>query len=872
MTLQPGARVGAYDIVELIGAGGMGEVYRARDTRLDRDVAIKILPGLFSADPDRLARFEREAKTLASLNHPNIAQIYGIEPLPATADAPQTAGSRALVMELVEGEDLSARIARGPMPLDEALAIARQIADALEAAHERGVIHRDLKPANVKVRDDGTVKVLDFGLAKALDPVAGTNADPMNSPTITSPATQMGMILGTAAYMAPEQAKGRPVDKRADIWAFGAVLYEMLTGRRAFHGEDVSETLAAVLRAEPDMTALGGDVAGSVRRLIDRCLRKDPRARLRDIGDARHALEDPYLDETSERPPSRAARVRTALPWAIAAAALIALAMVWSAERSAVGSPASVRRFAIDLPWHSAPNWTDVDIALSPAGQHVAYYGRRPNENDVSVYVRALDSLDGVALADARQAVAMVFSADGEWIALLDPHGIRKISIHGGRPQQIARIDGGGFGLSWGTDGGLLVGHASGLLRIPPAGGEASPFTRIDTAAGEIAHVDPHLLPNGTHALMAIAAGNEFELAAVDLARGTYARLGISGTGPSYLRSGHLVFRQGRTIAAAGFDLKTMRVTSQPVPVLENVRRGPYLAADGTMAYVPERTESTASLVWVDRAGRSTAIPGERLDYSHLALGGGGREALLDLSGDLFVRDILRGSRRLLSSGAWFPIWSPDARWATHAASTGGTSAIVRRPADGSGPPETLLTSSAGLVPTSWNSRTGELAYFDQASDIWILKPGGTPARLIASAHNERSGMFSPDGRWLAYVSDETGAYQVYVVPYPGPGRKIAVSIDGGMSPIWSADGKELFFRRGGRMMSASMTSPSTGAGTPVMLFDGPFTMDFMGHQRYDVAHDGRFLMVEDAGDFRFIVVQAWTEEVRKLVARGAGG
>ncbi len=371
---------------------------------------------------------------------------------------------------------------------------------------------------------------------------------------------------------------------------------------------------------------------------------------------------------------------------------------------------------------------------------------------------------------------------------------------------------------------------------------------------------------------MAIERGSEFELATVDLARRTYARLGINGTRPSYLPSGHLVFRQGRTVVAAEFDLKTLRVTSQLVPVLENVRTGPYVAGDGTMGYVPERTGSTASLVWVDRAGRSTAITGERLDYSHLALGGGGREALLDLSGDLFVRDIARGSRRLLSSGAWFPIWSPDARWATHATAARGLHAIVRRPSDGSGPPETLVTSPTGLVPTSWNARTGELAYFDQASDIWILKPGTAPRRLLASGANERSGMFSPDGRWLAYVSDETGAYQVYVVPYPGPGGKIAVSIEGGRAPVWSPDGNELFFRRGGRMMSASMTySPSVAAGPPVVLFDGPYTLDFRGHQRYDVARDGRFLMVEDPGDFRFVVVQAWADEVKKLVGRGTG-
>ena len=839
----------------------MGEVYRARDSGLNRDVAIKVLPALFALDPDRLTRFEREAQVLASLNHPNIAHIYGAE---------RAAGTLALVMELVEGEDLAQRLARGPLPLDEALAIARQIADGLEAAHEQGIIHRDLKPANIKVREDGAVKLLDFGLAKALGAEsASAAADRAHSPTFTSPAmTQMGMIIGTAAYMAPEQAKGKAVDKRADIWAFGVVLYEMLTGASAFRGESVTETLAAVIGGEPDMTALPANVPAGIRGLIARCLRKDPRVRLRDIGDARQALEDSSGADGAGAPArANASGLRLLVPWAIAAAAIFAAVAAWILPGRSPVAHQAIRRFTIDLPWHSVPNWNDFDVALSPRATHIAYYGRRANENDVSVYVRALDSLDAAPLADAREARAMAFSPDGEWIALVDPHGVRKVSIHGGRPQELARVKE-AYTLSWGTDNSILVSEVSGLLRVPASGGPGQQLTRLNSSAGELAHLEPFHLPTGKHALMAILRDDGAELAVADLGDGTYRGLSLRGNQPAYLSSGHLVFRQGKSVMAAGFDLKALRVTSDPIPILDRVRLGPYVAADGTMAYVQERDESTARLAWVDRAGRSTPIPGERLDYSHLALGGEGH-ALLNFGDDVYVRDIEAGTRRLLAKSASFPISGPDARWATYTTFKEGTTSIVRQPIDGSAPPETLITSKDGPVPTSWNSLTGELAYFDEASDIWTLKPGGTPQRYLSSPSNERSGMFSPDGRWLAYVSDETGSYQVYVIPYPGPGPKVAVSVDGGMAPIWSPDGRQLFFRRGGRMLAAAMTySPTVSAARPIELFQGAFTLDFMGHQRYAVAAEGRFLMVEDDGDFRSVVVQGWSEEVKRLVQR----
>jgi hypothetical protein len=587
------------------------------------------------------------------------------------------------------------------------------------------------------------------------------------------------------------------------------------------------------------------------------------------MGDARHELEEARAGEPPQfLPPAKAgvSRVASLVPWLLAAGLALTTLGLWSgrAEKKAGGTP--LRRFAIDLPWQSVPNWTDFDVALSPTGTHLAYYGRR--DNDVDAYLRRLDSLDAVALAEAREADAMVFSPDGEWLVLHDQHGLRKVSIHGGRAQSLGPLEPADErGLSWGPDGNILLGHSSGLLRVPSSGGPALTLTHIDTAAGETAHADPFHLPGGKHALMTIERGADKQLAIVDLERATHASLQLAGSQAVYSASGHLVFRQGATVLAARLELGRLAVVGNAVPVLEGVRRGPYLAADGTMAYVPERGDSSARLVWVDRSGRPTPIPGERLDYSHLALDGRGKQALLDIGRELYVRDIERGTRRLLSSDdASFPIWSADARWAIYGAMIQGRNGLFRQPADGSAGPESLYVGVGRLVPSSWNSRSGELAFFDGASDIWILSPDGKARRFLGAAYNERSGRFSPDGRWLAYVSDETGSYQVYVVPYPGPGPKVAVSVDGGLSPVWSTSGRELFYCRGGKMLAATLTFTPLVASKPVELFDGPYTLDLMGHQRYDVAPDGSFLMVENSDDFRIVLVQSWTEELDRLV------
>jgi eukaryotic-like serine/threonine-protein kinase len=859
MTLSAGLRLGAYEIVSPLGAGGMGEVYRARDSRLNRDVAIKVLPADFAEDVERVARLRREAQLVASLNHPHIAAIHGLE---------ESNGTVALILELVDGEDLAQRISRGALPVDEAIFIARQITDGLEAAHEHGVVHRDLKPANVKLTRDGVVKILDFGLAKAYE-VAGTQsvAGLTQSPTMSRHMTEAGVILGTAAYMSPEQARGRPVDKRADIWSFGVVLYEMLTGRPPFHGDTVSDLLASVIKDVPDLKALEVLVTPGLARLIERCLEKDPRSRLRDIGDARHALDEIGAAEPPVTPlPTKRSRLAATAPWLLSVVLAVVALVLWSRpERTPPAAP--LRRFTFDLPWRSVPNWSDFDAAISPTGRHLTWYGRR--DNDIDVYLRALDALDAVPLTDARGAYGgMAFSPDGEWLAFHDHHGLKKVSIRGGRAQELARgsdIE----GLSWGSDGSILMGGPTGLLRAAASGGASLPLTHVDAKAGETGHFHPFHLPGGRHALMTIVKPGQTRLAVVDLQRGVVTPLPLTGTSPTWSPSGHLVFRQGSTVLAVRFDPKALAVVGEAVPVLEKVRSGPHVAADGTMLYIPERGDSSARLVWVDRTGRPKPIAGQRLDYSHLSLGSG-NQALLNIGSEVYQADLERGARRLLSSDdASFPIWSADGRWATFFAVVKGKWGIYRQPADGSGDGPELLRDggNATLVPTSWNAQTGELALFDDASDIWIMSPDKRARKFLAGPSNERSGRFSPDGRWLAFVSDEAGSYQVYVVPYPGPGPKVAVSAEGGMSPIWSAEGRELFFLRGGKMFSAAMTlTPALAAARPVELFDGPYTLDLMGHQRYDVAPDGRFLMVENSDDFRIVVVEHWTAELDRLV------
>lgn len=846
-------RLGPYEVTALIGKGGMGEVYRATDTNLKRAVAIKVLPGSVAEDRERLARFQREAEVLASLNHPNIAAIYGLE---------RTDGVTALVMELVEGPTLAERIARGPIPVDEALPIARQIAEALEAAHEHAVIHRDLKPANIKVRDDGTVKVLDFGLAKALEPMS-VGMEATASPTITSPAmTQRGVILGTAAYMSPEQARGKPVDKRADIWAFGCVLYEMLTGRRAFDGVDVADTLGTVLKVEPDWATLPPESPATIRRLVTRCLVKDPRARQRDVGDILLDLEEASQKEAASPAPV-VRRVAAWVPWFLAAASGLAVVTFLVQGTNPSGVSHGTRRFTLDLPWQDMPNWGDFRVRVSPQGTHLAYPGS--DENRTTINLRSLDSLATATLVGSRaDPWNLAFSPDGERLAFLTGRRLQTVSAGGGQPEPVAEIPFFVEGLSWGPDGSILAAGRGGLVRVPATGGAVEVVAAVKETEY---YMSPFHLPNGTHALVSIVrAPNVFRLAVVNLMTGDVRELAVQGVEPIYAATGHLVFRQDDELFAVPFDLESLEARGRAISLVNRVAYGPHLSQDGTLVYVAERVAGSARLVWVDRRGVPSPIPGERRSYTHIDLSGNGTSALLDIDdgiAGIYAGDLERGSRNLVAGGS-FPVWHPDRERATFRDSNRG--AIYMKKADGSGA-DASLVQGMNMVPTSWSPDGQYLAFFDRQSDVWILPSGGKAKPLLTGPANERSARFSPDGRALAYVSDETGEFQVYVTPFPDARSKIVVSIEGGLEPIWSSDGRELYFRQGSKVMAARVSlGPPIDVSPPVELFDGPYTLDLSGHQRWDVAPDGRFLMVENSEDFQVVIVEGFFEELKRLV------
>ena len=622
MALSPDTRLGHYDVTALLGEGGMGQVWQATDTQLNRQVALKILPDAFAADPDRLARFKREAQILASLNHPNIAAIYGIE---------EAEGTRALVLELVEGPTLADRIAKGPIPLDEALPIAKQIAEALEAAHEAGVIHRDLKPANIKVREDGTVKVLDFGLAKALDPAP--DVDPSQSPALTAAATQMGVIMGTAAYMAPEQARGKTVDRRADIWAFGAVLFEMLTAKRAFDGRDVSETLGGVLRLEPEWDALDADLPPRLSALLRRCLDKEPRQRVQAVGDVRLAMEGAF--ETTAAPPSEATtplgpqpagwrRAMSVVGVAVVGGVIVGVG-VWILKPPTPSPPRAHARFVVNTPPDGVLQVSNLfpDVAVSPDGTHIVYVSGLGPPATRQLYVRPVDQLDATPLRGTDGANFPFFSPDGAWVGFRDVNTLKKVSILGGPAVTIANLGSLPLGVSWGPDDTIIFATAAsrGLMRVPSVGGDPEVLTTVGAEDTETEHRWPDALPNGRGVLFTAWSGSDegSRIALLSVETGEITYLVPGGSHPHYVPTGHIVYGVNGTLRAVGFDLDRLALTSNnPVPVLESVSTKITGAANfsfsksGTLVYVPARLGGcahTASYGWIARAGRNRSRP-----------------------------------------------------------------------------------------------------------------------------------------------------------------------------------------------------------------------------------------------------------------------
>jgi serine/threonine-protein kinase len=882
MGMVVGARLGGFEITGLLGSGGMGEVYRARDTKLDRDVAIKVLPESFAQDPERVARFEREAKALASLNHPNIGGIHGLE---------DSGGVAALILELIDGETLADRIARGPIPIDEALPIARQIAEALEAAHEQGIIHRDLKPANIKVRTDGTVKVLDFGLAKLTQPGSGmrdagsgpTRFAATLSPTITSPAlmTGVGVLLGTAAYMSPEQAKGREADKRSDIWAFGCVLYEMLTGRRAFPAEDVSETLAAVLMKEPDWTALPAATPSAVANTLRRCLQRDRKQRARDVGDVALGLDgafEPVSPLPAAEVPSR--RRMNAVVWSlvVAFAAVIGGGVTWYLKPE---RPAPTMRFAHSLGRQTFTRGGRHLLDISSDGTRVVYVA------DEQLHLRSLDDAVAQPIAGtAENPNSPAFSPDGQWIAYFAGQEIKKISVGGGTPVAIVRA-GNPFGLSWAHDNTILYGQQDGIWRVPADSG--TPAKVVAAADGERL-TGPHALPGGNALLFATSKPGREESEIVVQRLATGARTVVrSGASPRYVSTGHLVFALGEALLAQPFDLDTLQIRGGPVPVVPQVRRAlatglsQYAVSDGgTLVYtIGLDSSDVLDLALIDRAGTVTRLPSSRAamftprfspDDRRIAA----RRADQEIP-NVWIYEIRDAQwRQLTFDGGDRPIWTPDGKAITFHRSGG----LWQVAADFSGAPQQLPgTSVPGLVgPEAW-SPDGKVLLFRSPAGLHAFSPEEKRVSLELPkperADVVRDATFSPDGRWVAYSIVGSENY-VAISPYPfAQGSRRRVVNETANRLIWSRAGRELFFSRvrGGVGVTEVGTEPTLTWKNPTTAIELPAaTTGGVGAE--DVSADGQRILVtlrragdDDSGQSEIQIVVNWLEELKQRVS-----
>ncbi len=820
----------------------MGEVWRAEDEKLGRQVALKVLPDEFAKDPERMARFEREAKVLASLNHPNIAHLYGLESLeidekgvgegfiPSRDDeraginpAPTTV--HMLVMELVEGEDLSERIQRGPVPLEEATAIALQIAEALEAAHESGIVHRDLKPANIKLRPDGTVKVLDFGLAKAWETDHGDSSISM-SPTLTQHATAAGIILGTAAYMSPEQAAGIAADRRADIWAFGVVFWEMLTGHKLFEGETVSHVLASVLKDEVDLDELPAETPAPFRKLIGRCLRKKPKQRLQAIGDARIAIEEYLADpEGSVDAPAESTVVAAAvprwrrfLPWAVAGLLAVAVAgLMWSI----LGMNPQVVSATIppppDAEFYLNPN-SPGPVAVSPDGRSLAFSAQDPN-GDILLYVRRLNAPQAQALSGTDNAAYPFWSPDSRWIGYFNrPEGtLKKIDTNGGPPITLTEASNGKGG-TWNDDGVIVFAPeaSSPLHRVSSAGGQSVQLTEIDGESHN-SHRHPRFLPGGSQIIF-LARGNtpaQSSLLVADLENGTTREVMATQTQAEYA-TGHLLFVRERALMAQPFDPGAARLEGEAAPLAEDVLviQGASLAdfslsETGILSFATGRSEDQTQLEWRDRIGGEGGTLGDEAPYQTPVLSPDGSLAVVEIvdestgAEDLWIVDIERGVRTRFtfdSAQDIWPVWSPNGQTVFFSSNRGGNFAIYMKSLEGAGEVEQVIHGDRDLFSTSVFPDGTQLFVFGPGegtgTDLFVVALDGSPELqpYRPTKFNEACADFSPDGRWAVYHSNESGRQEVYVAPFPGPGRRWQVSTDGGVYPTWRGDGSEIIY------------------------------------------------------------------------------
>ena len=894
-----GQTLSHFKITAKLGEGGMGEVYRADDTKLGRQVAIKVLPEAVATDSERLARFEREAKVLASLNHPRIAGIYSFE---------HAESIHFLVMELVEGQDLDTRIKRGAIPLDEALPIALQIAEALETAHDQGIIHRDLKPANVKVTDEGLVKVLDFGLAKALAPeplsADGLGQGLSMSPTLTQAMTGANVLLGTAGYMSPEQARGKAVDRRGDIWAFGCVLFEMLTGHRTFDGDTVTDILGAIVHKDPDLAALPAAVPQRIRHLLELCLEKDASRRLQAIGDARIAIQE-WLENPVESLPTAQA-TSTRLPWWIWGLLVAAglLGLLGGRLLRPEPTPEPVRRFPVDLAEIRLFDDRGAATIISPEGRNLVFVTE--DEGTYSLFLRPLDRLETTLLAQSSQPLGVhqpFFSPDDKWLAYMSQTELKKMPVAGGSPIRLAEVDNPRGG-SWGPDGTLVFAPHSrgGLSLVPAAGGEVRTLTDTESEEGFVSHRWPQWLPGGKAVLFSVVSAQGSHLEVVDIASGERRQIHPQAAYGRYVPTGHILFVDNSALFALPFDAERLEVEGSPMPVLEGIESQQDdgeaqfdVSETGTLVYMPGSDDLQGfETAWADRSGQLQPLWQQTGFYGTPRLSPDGeRLATSVLRGDdwdVWVYDIERQVATRLTFGPGYdadPVWSPDGRWIAFASDREGEMAMYRKRSDGTGEAEVLIEPGrAGFpAPLSWSPDGRRIVLSTPpegqttGSDIWFLSvEDGEIEPYLTTPFAERDACFSPDGRWLAYTSNESGTLEVYVRSLEGSGRW-QITDGGGAQPLWSPVGDELFYRSREGLMGVEVQTGGEEfrAGRPQRLFGeifgGPMGVSVPGYIffDYDVSRDGqRFVVFPRAGTdespgARVHIVTGWFEELRNL-------
>lgn len=898
MTLSPGTELLHYRLVEKIGEGAMGVVWRALDTSLERDVAIKLLPDQFARSPDRLARFQREAKMLAALNHPNIAAVYGQH---------EADGVRFIAMELVRGETLDTmidRTGRAGLAIEDALRIGRQIAEGLESAHDQGIVHRDLKPANVKIRPDGTVKVLDFGLARAiandLPPESGSSA-----PTITADLTKMGTVLGTAPYMSPEQARGKAVDKRTDIWSLGCVLVECLSGRRPFVGATTTDILSAVISKEPDLDALPPELPSSIGELLRRCLVKDPNRRLRDAGEVRLAIEeldaDTFADSAgrSGDDAPRDARKSQLLPWGLVGVLTIALAAsLLNSEDPVTTTHAEVSRWAIRLPSESRVelpgpggkfNYSRL-VAISPNGRRVVYSGKR-GEGQADLYLR--DFISGVTklIPGTSDGRAPFFSPDGEWLAFYAVTSLYKVAVTGGSPLKICDVGRMiSFDGSWSPDGReIIFATDEGLWQVAAAGGTPEALTTPNQEKGEVGHHVPRYTLDGSGVLFTVTATPEMHLALLSLDTNRWEIILRNASQGIVLTSKSLVFARAGEIFLTSLGAGFKVLSGSTVSVVQGVHTSPGLggmvlnhfdvANSGALAFVPRVVSQTEDqLLWVDSEGNESVITAGAGTWVHPRLSPNGQRISVDIHSpdgmrDVYIYEIQRGQlNRLTRTGiSWESEWRPDGqRIATLSGAPAGHWSLFWIKTDFSDPAE-LLYRSGHAVPLSWLPDGSAFLFSKHRFDggIWKLSTTGEaePELVKATAARERFASLSPNGKWIAFVADESGRREVFVRSFPNQGPMYKISIEGGGEPVWSRDGSKLYLRERDQMFSAGITyAPSFSASRPELLFTARYDAAAVGHQHYDVALDSeRFLMIkhgESVGPHEVRVVLNWVDEL----------